>query len=172
MIEIQSLGPTPSSHIAILFKKGGLGFIGQVIEGLGNVHQRITRNGSFKVQNTGEPYRSFCNLGQQVSSVQIVIAEHRMSALVQEVRPLRNICRDPPRKADRAAAVCEFLELSIELEGQIGPISRVLCPYSVWTDIAECLHWDPMKFLQQLPYLGIGGDELLRCQCRLEPPQY
>jgi hypothetical protein len=54
VIEVQRLGPMPASHVAIPAEKRCLGVIGQVVEGFGNIHQRIAGKGSFKIQDTGQ----------------------------------------------------------------------------------------------------------------------
>jgi hypothetical protein len=55
------------------------------------------------------------DLGKQVSRVKIIVAEHRVRALVQHRPTRRKICGDPPRKIGGAASVREFPELPVAL---------------------------------------------------------
>src|SRR5262245_49067415 len=172
VIKIQRLGRMFSFHVTIPVEKRALGLLAEIVERLGDVHQRISRKRALKVQNTGEAHGPCCDRGKQVPGVQVIVAKHRAGASVKELLALCDISCNPLREAGRTAPVCELPELPLELVCQVGVIGRMGCPYVLGADIAERFHGDAMKLAEQPSDLRVSGAELLRGQSALQPTEY
>lgn len=88
VIKVQRLLPALSSRVAITLQHCVFRLRIEIIECLGHIHQGIARQRPLKVQNTGKPNIALRNLGEHVSRVKIVMAEHRIRAFAEEVGTL------------------------------------------------------------------------------------
>ena len=171
MIEIEGLAPVLPVHVAIALEQRTPRPVVEIIERLGDIHQRIAGKRPFKIQNARELHAGWRDRGEQIPGVQVIVAKHGLRTGVEELCAVRKIQGYLARERRIAAPCDEFIELPLELVCQVGVIGRMRRQYAGRADVTEGVHGDAVKLAEQLSDLHIGGDQLLRWQGLLQRTQ-